>query len=217
MVYTLLTASLVIIALLIILVAAQLLLRGSWLLAWLRGMSGIIALGLAALLVMAALDFYSYQQLSKEENVASLSFTQVGDQHFKVSLVDANGAEDIYEIKGDLWQLDARVLKWNPSLAALGLTAGYRLDRLSGRYLSLEQEKTGERTIHSLSASESPLDIWSILNSSGRDIGLLDAEYGSATFLPMADKALFTVTMSNTGLLARPLNDPAIAAVRGWQ
>jgi len=217
MVYTLLTACLMIIALLVIFIAAQLLLRGSWILAWLRGMSGIIALGLAALLIMAALDFYSYQQMAKEDNVASLSFSKIADQHFKVSLVESSGVETIYEVKGDMWQLDARVLKWNPSFSALGLTSGYRLDRLSGRYYTLAQEKNAERTVHSLASSHSPLDIWDLLKSSDRDFGLLDAEYGSATYLPMADKALFTVSMSNTGLLARPLNDPAIAAVRGWQ
>ena len=39
----------------------------------------------------------------------------------------------------------------------------------------------------------------------------------SAAFLPMADEALYEVTLSNTGLLARPLNDGAKKALEHWQ
>jgi len=35
--------------------------------------------------------------------------------------------------------------------------------------------------------------------------------------LPMGDDALYEVTLSNTGLLARPLNDPASKALERWQ
>ena len=45
----------------------------------------------------------------------------------------------------------------------------------------------------------------------------IDAVYGNAAFVPMEDGALFEVTLSHTGLLARPLNDPAKEAVNRWQ
>ena len=44
-----------------------------------------------------------------------------------------------------------------------------------------------------------------------------DAEYGSATFLPMADGALFTIQLTNNGLIARPENDRAIIAIKEWE
>ena len=48
-------------------------------------------------------------------------------------------------------------------------------------------------------------------------IAWVDAEYGSATFLPMADGALFTVKLSSTGLVARPENDRATIAIQDWE
>ena len=45
----------------------------------------------------------------------------------------------------------------------------------------------------------------------------IDAVYGSATYLPMADGAVYEVRVSPTGLLARPLNDVARKAVAGWK
>lgn len=217
MAYTALTAIFIIIALVVVLLAARLLLKGSWLLGWLRGMFGLTLVAIAVLFTMAALDFYSYRQLAKEETVATLGFTEVAPQQYRVSLVDESGVEQNFELYGDLWQLDARLIKWANSLSGIGLTPGYRLDRLSGRYYSLEKEQKSPRTVHQLGASKSLFDTWSWLREYGSGLSVVDASYGSATYLPMADGALFSVSLSNTGLIARPLNDRAKAAVDSWQ
>ena len=217
MVYTSLAGILIAVAFVVIVLAGRLLFRGSWLLGWLKGMTGVILVAAAFFLATAAIDFYSYSNLKKEQAIATLGFTRQGAQHFKVSVVEPDGLERLYDLKGDLWQLDARILKWNDALAALGLSTGYRLDRLSGRYYSLEDESGEERSLHQLNPGSKQLDIWQLLHSSGYSLGFLDANYGSATYLPMADGALFAVTLSNTGLLARPLNEPARDAVKSWQ
>ncbi len=204
--YTALAAGLIVIAFIAFLVSAKILLRGSWLLGFIRGLIGVSFIVVAVLLAFAALDLYSYKQLLKEQSVANLSFSQQSPQVYKVSLVDEDGREQTYIVNGDLWQLDARILKRNKSLAGLGLSPGYRLDRLSGRYISLEEERSSERSVHDLSNSRSVLDMWAWFNQSGQMLELLDAQYGSATYLPMADGALFSVTLSGSGLLARPLS-----------
>lgn len=217
MVYTALVGVIIVLALVIVLGAGRLLLKGRWIFGWIRGMAGLLLLLLAAVLVFGALDLYSYKQLSKEETVATLSFTRQDPQHFKVSLVPSTGTEQQYELYGDLWQLDARLLKWNKSLSGLGLRPSYRLDRLSGRYYSLEQEKTQQRSVYQLGQSKSVVDIWRWLREYGGGVAVVDASYGSATYLPMEDGALFAVNLSGTGLLARPLNDRAKEAVERWQ
>lgn len=217
MAYTALTAIFIIIALVVVLLAARLLLKGSWLLGWLRGMFGLALVAIAVVFTMAALDFYSYKQLSREETVATLGFTEIAPQQYDVSLVDESGVEQNFELYGDLWQLDARIIKWANSLAGIGMTPGYRLDRLSGRYYSLEKEQKSPRTVHQLGDSKSLFDTWSWLREYGSGVSVVDASYGSATYLPMADGALFSVSLSNSGLIARPLNDRAKAAVDSWQ
>ena len=44
----------------------------------------------------------------------------------------------------------------------------------------------------------------------------LDAAYGSAVYLPMSDAARYQVSISRTGLVARPMNDSAREAVSRW-
>lgn len=217
MLYTVMAGFIIVLALVIVLLAGRLLFKGRWFMGWLRGMAGLILLLSSLLLALAAYDFYSYKQLSQEQVVASLSFTRVDSQRYQVSLVNSEGNEQIFEIRGDLWQLDARIIKWTELLARLGMTPGYKLDRLSGRYYSLEDEKTAERSVHQLGNTRNIIDLWQWAREYGSGLSVIDASYGSATYLPMEDGALFSVSLSNTGLLARPLNERAKVAIDGWQ
>jgi len=166
---------------------------------------------------LAALDFYSYRQLERDKSIANLSFVKLTPQYYKVSVVTNDGKETTYELAGDLWQLDVRILKWSTGLSAIGLLPGYRLDRISGRYVSLEEEKNKPRSVHSLYNNEAGFDVWFYLKEHGRALSILESSYGSATYLPMKDGALYTVKLTQNGLAASPLNDRAKEAVAAWQ
>jgi len=60
------------------------------------------------------------------------------------------------------------------------------------------------------------VDAWALLRTWHEYVPWADALYGSATYVPMADGAAYEVTVSQTGLVARPLNDAARLAVGGW-
>jgi hypothetical protein len=44
----------------------------------------------------------------------------------------------------------------------------------------------------------------------------VDAYYGTATYVPMADRARFRITLSRDALIARPVNEQALKAVGEW-
>jgi hypothetical protein len=60
------------------------------------------------------------------------------------------------------------------------------------------------------------IDPWDLIHRYHSWLPWLDAFYGSATFLPMADGALYEIKVSQSGLVARPLNQAARDAVGGW-
>lgn len=198
-------------------VLALRLLFGNWLLGWLRGNGGLLLAAAAVLVALAAWDMRGYQPLSAEQPLGTLSFKALGEKHFAVTLADTRGGERHFELNGDMWQLDVRVLKWANALARIGFKPGYRLDRLSGRYLSLEDEQTLPRSVIGLREDQPLVDTWSWLHKINQSFSLIDASYGSATYLPMADGAMFSVDMGATGLVARPLNDRARLAVERWR
>jgi len=69
--------------------------------------------------------------------------------------------------------------------------------------------------VHALSESV-PLDVWQFARKYPRLMPGVDAHYGTATYLPMAHGAVFEVTMTRTGLIARPVNEAAREAVGDW-
>ena len=179
-------------------------------------LSGAFVLALFAGAVLLAMNLYTYARLTHEQEAARVSIRQLGRQHYAVSVAAKDAAPRHYELRGDEWQIDARVLKWRPIGNLLGFDTVYRLERLSGRYGDIAAERTAPRTIHALS-EEKGLDFWTVLRRYHDYVPLADALYGSATYVPMAEGAEYRVTVSQSGLVVRPGNDAARKAVGGWR
>ncbi len=191
--------------------------RKNWFINWLRGSLGMGFVAIAVFFGLLAVNVFSYHQMQKEQDVATLSFEKNARQTYDVTVSQPGGAEMRYEVRGDLWQIDARMIKWKGFLAGLGFTPGYKLDRLQGRYITLEQERSAKRTVYALSEPDLGFDLWASIKRNAHWLSIVDATYGSATFLPMADGAIFSVSMGNSGLVARPLNDRADLALKEWE
>jgi hypothetical protein len=213
MIFTLLAFFIALIAIFIVYKAGKMLWQNSWFVGFCRGLFGFFLIGVAAVVAVMAFDLYSYKQVLEEQPVATINFDKIEEQHYFAVLSDKNGREQRVELRGDQWQLDARIVKWKGYLAGFGLKPAYRLERLSGRYYDIEQETTEKRTAHSVHPSLYGVDVWQIINDHPEWLPVVDAVYGSATYLPMKDGALFEISLSNTGLVARPVNQVARDAV----
>lgn len=170
---------------------------------------------LATAIVLLCMSYLGYERLTAEQAVAMIEFTQEGADEYTARLMLDNKLDRLLPIRGDEWQLDARVLTWKPPATILGLDPVYQLERLSGRYASVDRELTEPRTVHSL-AEERPLDLWNLAREYPAYTPGIDAFYGTATYLPLADGARFSVTLSRDALIARPVNEQARRAVGSW-
>src|SRR5262245_24271049 len=141
---------------------------------------------------------------------------QLGERHYVVSIQAKNTPPRHFELRGDEWQIDARVLKWRALGNLVGLDSVYRLERLSGRYGDITLERKAPRTVHAL-AGDPGADFWTVLRRYNEYIPLDDALYGSAAYVPMAEGAEYAVSVSQSGLVVRPGNDAARKAVGGWK
>lgn len=179
------------------------------------GAGGFVCLAISGLFVSIGLNLYTYQRLTFEQPIATLTVRKIGHQRFLVRLKPAHQPARRFTLAGDQWQLDARVLKWTGIGTLLGLDARYRLQRLSGRYAHIRNNTRRQRTAYDL-AKDPGIDLAWLASGYAGWLPLVDAVYGSATYLPMADHARYTVTLSRTGLLARPANDAARQAIQSW-
>ena len=179
-------------------------------------LSGAVFALLAAGIALVAANLYSYARLTKEQEAARVTIRQLGERHFVASIQARAAPARHFELRGDEWQIDARVLKWKPMGTLLGLDTIYRFERLSGRYGDIALERRGPRTVHALS-EDTGLDFWTVVRQYHDWLPLADALYGSAAYVPLAESAEYTVAVSNTGLLVRPANDAAKKALGGWK
>jgi len=164
------------------------------------------ALGLAGLVAVALVaGVHGYSALTQEAVAARITVTPRGEQRFDAHVRFAGGREARYSLAGDEIYVDAHILKWTPAANLLGLHTAYELDRIAGRYRRIEDERSALRTVHPLGA-ERPVDLFELRRRHAWLAPLLDAEYGSATFVPADHPAELEVRVSTTGLLIRELS-----------
>ncbi|HWW30570.1 MAG TPA: hypothetical protein VNY80_11175 [Steroidobacteraceae bacterium] len=180
-----------------------------------HGAAALVLILAAACAALVGANLRSYQRLSYEQPAGELQFARVGDREFNATLTYPNGERANFALHGDEWQVDARVLKWRAFANLVGFDAAYRLERISGRYTRVEDERTLSRTVYDLNAP-GRIDPWELVHRYRSWLPWMDALYGSATFLPMADGALYEIKVSQSGLIARPLNQAAREAVGSW-
>ncbi|AQZ95497.1 hypothetical protein ACFSB1_00675 [Halopseudomonas phragmitis] len=205
-----------VVALLMLLIVLRLGWRPGWWLAWLKG--NLLVLGLAASLAigLAAWDLHYYRPLEGDGTVATLELRQLGPQRYEV-LVNEAGKTRRLTLDGDQWELDAQVLRWAGLPHVLGLQDGYRLHRLRGRYLALEQQRQQDAQLNSqLHATPTWRDLWQWLDQLNADLWLR-ADAFTVRFMPLADGARFAIESGVTGLTPVPLNPAAVEALQRFE
>ena len=187
-------------------------------------LGGGAVLGVGAVVSLLGLNVQSYQRLTYERPVATIEIRQKGPQLYDAVVVepptdqDPEGITRTFEVHGDEWRIEARVLRWKPWANVLGLDSQYRLDRFSGRYTDTQQELTGERSAFDIRpVRQSGIDMWPLVDEYNQYLPLVDTLYGSGAYMPMSDGGRYEVRITQNGLIARPTNEVAAeAASSGW-
>ena len=158
----------------------------------------------AAVAGLGGLNLYTYQRFTDEAPVAQLEFVALEPGRFEAIFTATGQPPRTFLLGGDEWRLDVRMIKWSDWMTFLGEQPLFRLDRLSGRHSDPAVARTARPSLHALSEGRG-IDLWSFARRSGDWLPGIDAAYGSSVYLPMRDGARYQVTMSRTGLVARPI------------
>ncbi|MBL8550641.1 MAG: hypothetical protein JNJ73_11715 [Hyphomonadaceae bacterium] len=174
---------------------------------------------------LMGLNVQTYSRLTYERPVALVSARQTGPQLFSVTMCEPQtGKVQNFEVHGDQWRLEAYVLKWQPWANVLGLDAQYELDRISGRYVTTEDELNAPRSAYDLAeAKDAPTMVGAAENPQGamdqiftKGINVLDlpeplqkwapavdTRYGNGVFMPLTDGGVHQVWFTQDSLIAR--------------
>ncbi|HQR71035.1 MAG TPA: hypothetical protein PLE54_10565 [Burkholderiaceae bacterium] len=163
---------------------------------------GAALLVAGALTAVVAVGTAGYQALTREETAATIRVEPTGPQRFDAIVRLPDGRSERFTLAGDEIYVDAHILKWKPIANRLGLHTAYELDRIAGRYHALKDEQLQPRTVHELGTPK-PIDLFNLRRRYAVLAPLLDAEYGSASFVAVTRPVDLEVRVSTTGLLIR--------------
>lgn len=172
--------------------------RSAWLL---------VLVSLALLASALALSLDGYRRLSAEQPVARIGVRAFGPQQWALRVDLADGTHESAQITGDDWQLDARVIKWTPRAVSLGAQPLYRVERVSGRWRDAAKARTAAPSVSAI-GGDGMLDLWQLKRRYPAWLPWVDADFGSAAYMPLIDGARYDVTIAAAGgLIARPADD----------
>ena len=161
-----------------------------------------LMLTLSLLFGVISFSIQGYNALTKEELAATVEVQPVTRQSFSVKIIFPDGDTREYDLEGEEFYIDAHILKWKSVANLFGLHTFYELDRVSGRYTDIEDETNKKRTVYSL-AKEKVINIFKLRLDYPFLSFLVDAQYGSATFINVNEHKKLNVFVSTTGLLIR--------------
>ena len=162
----------------------------------------MLLFSLAGLFCTIAIATQGYRTLTHEELAAIVKIQPTGPKSFNARFLFPDGREATFDLAGDELYVDAQILKWKPIANLLGLHTVYELDRVAGRYSKLQDEKVNVRTVVTI-AQDKPVDMFKLRQRYSLFKLLVDAEYGSATFIVAEKASEFELRISTTGLLLR--------------
>ncbi|QIB52479.1 hypothetical protein [Pseudomonas sp. OIL-1] len=187
--------------------------RLDWLLEWLKGCFLLILLALSVVLGLAAWELQQFRPIEEQGSVAVLELTEAAPQRYDATLV-ANGVKRQLQLEGDTWELQVQVLRWTGLGKALGLSDGYRLARLNGRYVALEKQRGRNAAIAGrLYGTPQWRDLWLWLDGLDNP-QFVEADAFVVRYMPMAHGARFAIDLGPGGVKPAALNPAALHALK---
>jgi len=165
-----------------------------------------LMLALSLLFGVITISIQGYNSFTREELAAYVEIIPLQQQSFTARIILPDGEEKQYVLEGDEFYIDAHILKWKSIANLLGIHTLYELDRVSGRYTGIEDETNKKRTVYSL-GEKRMIDIFKMRLQYPFLSFLVDAEYGSASFVVVKKQRKLNVMVSTTGLLIRDVEN----------
>jgi len=162
----------------------------------------VLMLTLSLLFGTISISIQGYNALTREELAATVEIFPVSKQIFMARITFPDSSEKQFKLEGDEFYIDAHILKWKSLANLLGLHTFYELDRIAGRYTDIEDETNKNRTVYSV-AEDKLIDAFVLRLKYPFLSFLVDAEYGSASFITTNAHKNLQIMVSTTGLLIR--------------
>lgn len=174
----------------------------------LRFVATILWLTASLAVLFTAAFVQSFQTFTKEELVAEVKCITLKDApgSMLMQLTPILQGERLktlgFVLNGDQWALEGNVLKWDSWLNFAGLHTMYKLTRVRGRHLNIEDERAAASSAYSL-AEEENVSGWQWLYKYGYRLRFVDSVYGNTVYTYPSEEDVFQVFVTTSGFIVR--------------
>lgn len=164
----------------------------------------VIAVSTATVFLFAFLQ--SYTTFTHLERIGTVYCTPVPDSEndmlLRLVMAESSTGGRIreYRVLGEQWVIEGHILKWDNWLNFLGLPTMYKLTRVRGRYLKVEDEASMPSTAYSLVPNEED-PVWVWLYQYGAHLPFVKAVYGNAAFTFPSTSKVFYLNATISGFM----------------
>lgn len=174
--------------------------------------AGFALLAAGGLLYVLSLNLQTYVPLTPNSPIAELTFNKTGQSSYRATLLRLPAGDlQVFNLNGDAWRLEARVLEWHGWPNVFGLIRQFRLERISGRIR--DNDKNGTPSGYSLSSNPG-FDLWQWVMNRPEKPSIVRATSTSSDIVPLTDNARYRVVMGPAGVLAELIATETPARVR---
>ena len=171
---------------------------------------GISVIFTAIVCAMLKIYLTSYQVFTARTKVATIRCLKPWGGNSSLDITfhtgDLTDTKEVYPFGAEELVVEARIVKWANLLGLLGIQNYYRLERVSGRYFKIEDEKEKQRFVYGIYKNQDIL--WWLIYKYQKFIPGIDAVYGNSVFVPFEDGKIFEVYITRTGLMINDISIP---------
>jgi len=155
--------------------------------------------------VMAGMLLRSYKNFTARELAARIHCQPISTTPPRMQLtvlgdLASTFETNQFELDGDQWAIEGNVLKWSDWLGLFGLRAHYKLTRVRGRFLDVEQERQNSISAFALS-DETGDKLWRWLFRSGDAMPLVQAVYGNSVYAFPDTSKIYNLYVTTSGFM----------------
>jgi len=176
----------------------------------LRFIFTIIWILLSTSILFLAAFVQSYKSFTREELAAEIRCTPITGNGTQQSMLleftpvhdGLRGETREFSLNGDQWAVEGHIIKWDNWLNFAGLHTMYKLTRIKGRYLRIEDERRRRPSVYSLVEREEEPP-WRWLYEYGHRLRFVTAVYGNTVYTYPSKRHTFQIYVTTSGFTVR--------------
>ncbi len=162
----------------------------------------ILGIILATLWIAASLRIY--QAFTREDFFATVTCQKSREPSFDYIIFykpQKQKEPTAFGIRGNQWRIEGVVIKWKGFVNIMGIHTWHKPVRLSGRFSDKLRQKAYGLTEYTLNDGED--NFWKFVYSSRKIFPLIEAAYGSGSFIFCRENVVFKIYVTTSGYIIK--------------